>query len=103
MNQPLFRKAYETAALLRDHPPRFRHPHKSALFELAYPAGLNPSCVLDVSRWPEELPGTISLPSTLTTDVQPNFYDYRPAGDSARSVEWHVNFADPRLFYAYGS
>lgn len=43
------------------------------------------------------------LPSTLAADVRPDFYDYEPVGDAASLVEWHVNFADPRLFAAYGS
>jgi len=30
-------------------------------------------------------------------------YDYRPVLEAGAGVEWHVNFADPNLFYAYGS
>lgn len=30
-------------------------------------------------------------------------YDYSPALRESRAVEWHVNFADPNLFVAYGS
>lgn len=33
----------------------------------------------------------------------PNFYDYQPESEDSSAVEWHVNFADPRLFAAYGS
>ncbi len=28
-------------------------------------------------------------------------YDYRPATGMAGAVEWHVNFADSRLFTAF--
>jgi len=35
--------------------------------------------------------------------VRERVYDYRPATGMAGAVEWHVNFADPRLFTAYGS
>ena len=36
-------------------------------------------------------------------EVRERVYDYRPATGMAGAVEWHVNFADPRLFTAYGS
>jgi len=31
------------------------------------------------------------------------FFDYEPARGAASAVEWHVNFADPRLFFGYGT
>ena len=34
---------------------------------------------------------------------QPGFYDYARSSDRPDAVEWHVNFADPSLFVAYGS
>ena len=34
---------------------------------------------------------------------RPGYFDYTPALDRADAVEWHVNFADPHLFVAYGS
>ena len=34
---------------------------------------------------------------------RPNFYDYTPTADANASMEWHVNFADPQLFVAYGT
>ena len=36
-------------------------------------------------------------------EARPGFYDYTRASDRADAVEWHVNFADPHLFVAYGS
>jgi hypothetical protein len=34
--------------------------------------------------------------------ARPGFYDYVPVLDPAEAIEWHVNFADPHLFVAYG-
>jgi hypothetical protein len=34
--------------------------------------------------------------------VHAGFYNYRAGGDPG-AIEWHVNFADPELFAAYGS
>jgi hypothetical protein len=103
MREPLFRRTFDAAALLRDHAPHFRHPHKAALFEMAYPSGSGPRGTVEVTRWAAHVPEPISLPPKLAADVHPNFYDYRPVADPASAVEWHVNFADPRLFVAYGS
>jgi hypothetical protein len=103
MREPLYRRTYDAAALLREHPPQFRHPHKAALFEMAYPDGRAGSGTIEVTRWAAESPKSLHLPSSLATDVRPDFYDYAPVGEVGTAVEWHVNFADPRLFGAYAS
>lgn len=99
----LCRLTFDAATLLRDHPPRFQHPHKEMLFGIAYPPGNAPAGTLEVTRWRGEVVEPIGLAPTLAGEVIPNYYDYRPRSDSAASVTWHVNFADPRLFVAYGS
>jgi hypothetical protein len=32
-----------------------------------------------------------------------DLYDYKPAWQEGKFLEWHVNFADPHLFTAYGT
>ena len=103
MLEPLYRKTFDAEVLLRTHPPIFRHPHKAALFEIAYPDGSAVPRSIDVTRWSAHFPKLLSLPTTLASEIRPDFYDYRPIGNSESVVEWHVNFADPRLFAAYGS
>lgn len=103
MREPLYRRNYDAAKLLREHPPKFQHPHKQALFEIAYPDGAAATGSLDVTRWSAHVAEPLALLETLASEVRPDFYDYSPAGDTASVVEWHVNFADPRLFCAYGS
>src|SRR5688500_9365349 len=102
MTEPLYRITLDAAALLRDHPPQFRHPHKAALFDIAYPDRAAAAGEVEVTRWPQQVTEPLSL-RAIPADVRPDFYDYAPAGDPASSLEWHVNFADPRLFAAYGS
>jgi hypothetical protein len=84
-----------------------RHENKQVLFAIACPPGTVHSGQLGYSRWPD-----IPLPSPLELDparidrsvvVRDGFYDYRAILDPGVGVEWHVNFADPNLFYAYGS
>ena len=105
--EPLQRRAYEAAALVRQHPPALRHPNKQALFAIACPPGAVHSGRLEYSRWPElPLPLRLRLDPALGRSlvvVRDGFYDYRPILDPGVGVEWHVNFADPNLFYAYGS
>lgn len=100
---PLYRLTFGAETLLREHPPRFQHPHKELLFGIAYPPGSAPAGTLEVTRWRAEVIEPIDLAPTLASEVIPNYYDYRPRSDAADCLAWHVNFADPRLFVAYGS
>ncbi len=105
--EPLQRRTYEAAELMRRHPPVLRNENKQVLFAIACPASAVHSGQLEYSRWPE-----IPLPPPREADpdrlarlvvVRDGHYDYRPVLDPGVGVEWHVNFADPNLFYAYGS
>ena len=102
---PIERLTFETGELLAAHPPVWRHPNKEAVWEVARPAGIAPGPRLRYARW-----GELNLPPTVTpgvrmfrTLVRDSFYDYLPVPGDPDRVEWHVNFADPHLFGAYGS
>src|SRR5690349_21949396 len=103
MSEPLYRVTFDAASLLHEHPPKFQHGHKSALFEIAYGPGEQPKGAIEVTRWAERVDEPLSLPPALSATVEPNFYTYKSVPADAPSVEWHVNFADPSLFFAYGS
>ena len=105
--EPLQRRTYQAAELMRQHPGVRRNENKQLLFAIACPAGAVHSGRLEYSRWPE-----MPLPLPREADpvrpdqlagVRDGYYDYRPVLDPRVGVEWHVNFADPNLFYAYGS
>ena len=49
MREPLYRQSFDAEALLRAHPPRFHHPHKEALFALAYPDRLRRLVLVDAA------------------------------------------------------
>ncbi len=103
MIEPLERASFAAQELMERTPPRFHHPSKRAVFELACPPGARHGGAVGYSRWPPMRPPDqvwISRAIGRTVAV-PGFYDYAPA--LAGSVEWHVNFADPHLFLAYGS
>lgn len=107
MPEPLYRVSFEAAELLRAHPPQFRHPHQAKLFEVAYPQGAESAGAgpIEVTRWAGWVEEPLTLAAEMPSQVWADFYDYEPAGNEAwvACVEWHVNFADPRLFVAYGS
>ncbi|MGH7281811.1 MAG: hypothetical protein ACRELY_09835 [Polyangiaceae bacterium] len=94
--QHLVRRSYDRAALLSAHPPRLRHPHKQKIFALAPPptAGAIHYARFAPIALPERVP---SARPALT--VRPTVFEY-PAESAGI---WHVNFADPQLFIAYGS
>jgi hypothetical protein len=96
--EALFRRVYEPARLLAEHPPVFRHPHKQLLFELACPPGATHRGTIEVTRWRAPLlADEVTLHDTAFTS-QPNVFQY-----GADAGVWYVNFADSRLFVAYGS
>jgi len=90
---------FDCAALMTQHPPLLRHPHKRLAFDVCQAAGYRPDGVLRYSRWrPGPLPETLPKDECLV-QLNDGFYDYTTTTETA----WHVNFADPRLFVAYGS
>ncbi len=101
MHEPLFRVSFDAARLLRDHPPKLRHANKTAVFELAYPPGTEVRGTIEATRWRADIDEKLTLPNRAESTVEPNFYNYPPS--PAGTLAWHVNFADPHLFVAYGS
>jgi hypothetical protein len=55
MQEPIYRVAFDAGAILREHPLVFRHPHKAALFEIAYPKDAAPRGTIEVTRWAQRV------------------------------------------------
>ena len=87
------------------HPPRWSDRNKAIVHEIACPPGTSHPGEVEYSRWPAmPLPPTVDPGDASARAVsRPGFFDYVPEADRPDAVEWHVNFADPRLFVAYGS
>ncbi len=87
------------------HPPVLFDRNKQEVFDVACPVGSTHAGDIDYTRWPEmALPerATPALAAHLLA-VHEGVYDYVPHALSQPSTQWHVNFADPSLFCAYGS
>jgi hypothetical protein len=102
---PISRQTFDAAALMHEHPPKFRNRNKQAVFEMAYPAGQPPAGTLVYTRWGAmKLPLALNASERIEIEARADVYDYRPTGSAgAPGREWHVNFADPHLFVAYAS
>lgn len=92
----LLRREYGAADLMRAHPPILEDKNKQLVHSLAM-AGPEPEGTITVTRWDCES-GAEQL-AAIDVVALAGYYDY--AGDTAGV--WHVNFADPTLFVAYGS
>jgi hypothetical protein len=103
--EPLERFVFDVPALVADHPPVIHDPNKRAVFEAACPDGCVYPGELGYSRWPAfSLPERVDPAAGLDgIEAVPTVYTYEPAADMSDAVEWHVNFADPFLFFAYGT
>jgi len=94
----LLRRTYDAAALVREHPLVVSNANKRTVLELACPAGAQHGGTITVTRWrAAALPAHCELAATEVVCERGHFqYD-------GQDGVWHVNFADPKLFFAYGS
>lgn len=98
------RRSWEAEELVRRWPPKFAHPNKKVVYDLACPPGTHHAGTVTSSRWtggrlPTDVPGA----RPLEVAGHPGFFDYAPPAAGDATVHWHLNFADAHLFYAYGS
>lgn len=104
MSEPLQHVDFEVGRLMKEYPPVWQHTCKELVADIASPAGAVHRGTLRYSRWaPRPLPAGIAAPASELAAPRPGYYDYQPCNGAAPSIEWHVNFADPDLFVAYGS
>ena len=103
--KPLERMTFDTAKLIAEYPPLLRHPNKRVVFDIACSTSDDCSGELGYTRWPTfRLPERVDPTAGLSVlESRCGIMDYEPVRDIDGAIEWHVNFADPMLFFAYGS
>lgn len=90
---------FDIPTLMSKRPPVWKHAHKQAIYERMRREGGTPQGTLRYSRWNlAPLAGEVHL-HLCAVETPAGFYRYSESGPGI----WHVNFADPRLFAAYGS
>ncbi|MGV3662029.1 MAG: hypothetical protein ACO1TE_17725 [Prosthecobacter sp.] len=96
---PLQQLEFDLSQLAADFPPVWRHPHKQAIHDRVRREGGPLAGMLHYSRW-KMAPLADEMPlHACDVRAETGFFTY--AGSSPGV--WHLNFADPRLFAAYGS
>ena len=103
--EPIERHQFEIQQLVTEHPPRWNDRNKRIVFEIACPARSAHQGHLEYTRWAAmPLPGHVDTRSAISRLAHhPGYFEYTPPLERTGAVEWHVNFADPQLFGAYGS
>jgi hypothetical protein len=103
--EPLERLEFESADLAADSPPVLRDRNKRVIYSICCPEGCVYKGRIHYSRWPAlPLPERVDVTGALERVVaREDLYDYKPAWQEGKSLERHVNFADPHLFTAYGT
>jgi hypothetical protein len=103
--EPQERLEFESAALAADFPPVLRDRNKQVVYSICCPEGCVHKGRIHYSRWfalplPERVDATGALGRVVPRE---DLFDYKPAWQEGKFLEWHVNFADPHLFTAYGT
>lgn len=99
--KPLDRVSFDAAKLIEEHPPRWKHRNKQAVFDLVGLAGHPFEGNILYARWPtQQLPP--ALVSRSQVQIHPGLFNY-PVSYEPSYDEWNMNFADSDLFITYGS
>ena len=98
---PIERDDFRAGELIRDHPPRWRDPNKRVVFNMACSSGAPFEGQIVFARWEKEQPARL-VTAGGQFSIRLGAFDYAAAKE-ATLVGWHMNFADPELFVAYGS
>ncbi len=102
--EPIERRFFKAGSLMRQHPPRWRHPNKGVVFTVACSPGSVHRGTVGYTRWEAMLlPNRLEAGGRELVDQAAGFFDYRPVLDPVTGLEWHLNFADAHVFVAYGS
>ena len=90
---------FDVRQLAAAHPPVWKHQLKQQVYDYVRAQSELPPHTLEYSRWiGVELPAVLKL-HPIEIEVVGDVYSY----DASGNADWHVNFADPNLFVAYGS
>jgi len=99
--KPLDKVNFDASSLIVNYPPRWSGRNKLLVFEIASSSRFPFEGQVAYSRWAEEaLP--LLLQSRPLFAVRSGVFEYAVPSES-RTVDWHLNFADPNLFIAYDS
>ena len=92
----------DTESIFEEYPPVWNDENKLIVFEIAKSSGYPFNGKISYRRWrPSVLPKRID-DYKLKFSAHSDVFKYAEQKDP-KIVDWHLNFADPDLFVAYGS
>jgi len=99
-------RTFITQDLIKNFPSRISNSNKKIVYNIAVPENAVHNGQLEFARY-NSIPLFPTFPPNNKTafEMREDVYDYLPTTQSdsnSTSMEWHVNFADPDLFVAYG-
>ena len=101
ISKPIDRVRFDASVLIREHPPQWLNRNKKEVFEISSSSDYPFEGEVVYAKWTEsELPDSVTGHSGFS--ICPGVFTYVTCA-SPGTVEWHMNFADPCLFVAYGS
>jgi hypothetical protein len=101
MNQCLERREFHARDLISRYPPNWNEQNKLQIFEISCSSSCPFEGDIVFARWPEIVPPASVIPESCEFHLKNGIFQY---GDPDPGlVAWHVNFADPDLFFAYSS
>ncbi len=100
----IYRKVYASQDLVANYPAKLNHKYKKLVYKISCPECSTHSGDITVSRW-----SAISIESMSLKIVNRSVIEMRSGyfvydrNNLSNEIEWHLNFADAYLFFAYGS
>ncbi len=93
---------FDAQDLVNNFPPRLGDRNKKIVFGMSSPPGAVHTGTISFSRWRQmPLPEALTRGETSPSfELHENFFTYDPSPQGR--VDWHLNFADHNLFFAYG-
>ncbi|MEM6257460.1 MAG: hypothetical protein AAGI37_04020 [Planctomycetota bacterium] len=99
--QAISSATYSVPGLMIDHPPRFHHPHKRLVFDIACPPNTVHDGEVQFARWDSDGWEELAIgDEEPVVDCLPSVFGYEPPNEG--TIDWYLNFADPDLFGFYG-
>jgi hypothetical protein len=103
-NLIIYRKSYNVQDLIRNYPVKLNHKYKKLVYKIACPESSIHGGDITVSRWKAMQIESMSLTTKDKSEIEmrSGYFTY-DRNDRSAEIEWHLNFADAYLFFAYGS
>jgi len=97
----IFNLQAEAQKLVEAYPPKINNGNKKILFDISMKGKHNG--VISISKWHGvQTPAKFSTVKKVAITPKPTGYIYGTRSPKEAVLDWHVNFADANLFFAYG-